>query len=100
MAVLKSDRQVIVPDQFIEHVSKKVTSYDRKTVCQALERFSGEHALNLWDDLAALFDQSIKVLSQIDDVSLICDLLRLGTLKVKYVSPRWLDKSLTWTMNE
>ena len=66
---MKSNRQVIVHDKFIDHVAQSVASFDRKTVCQALERFSGEHSLNLWDDLTALFDQSLEVLSRIDAVS-------------------------------
>ena len=73
IAVLKSNRHVVVVDRFIDHVAEQVARVGRKTVCQALEQFCGEFELTLWDDLASRFDASIRALSQVyvDSVSLL-----------------------------
>ena len=62
IAVLKSNRQVVVVDRFIDRVSAAVKTSGRRIVCQALERFTGELELAFWDDLTSLFEKSLTVL--------------------------------------
>ena len=66
IAVLKSNRRVVLVDQFIDHVADQVARFGRNTVCQALERCCGEFELTFWDNLASRFDRAVEVLVNAD----------------------------------
>ena len=68
IAVLKSNRHVVVIDRFLDHLAEQVARVGRETVCQALEQFCGEFELAFWDDLASRFDKSIEILGQVTSV--------------------------------
>ena len=68
IAVLKSNRHVVVIDRFLDHLAEQVARVGRETVCQALEQFCGEFELAFWDDLASRFDKSIEILCQVTSV--------------------------------
>ena len=68
IAVLKSNRHVVVIDRFLDHLAEQVARVGRETVCQALEQFCGEFELAFWDDLASRFNKSIEILSQVTSV--------------------------------